>query len=317
MHHQKTIRFFALFFTVFYCLLGCSNTQAARSTEILENTDSIPPSLRQLTITVTQAPSVQTFIPVEENGTGFTNDIACMNVDNVQIIIDDTTLALEDALNGGHISAEEIFCFARMDAGNGICQETWESKNGLSNFTFLYPDYCLRLIYDIYETPDGKQHLISDMCIYSTNSSNETISYYVDPTTTFFDQETGYLLDREDWGLAFEITDCSPTGLTLTCTQSSGQQIGQLSIQAYTLYKETGYLERIDNTSGMPVLNSNIEMNGSSTITIDWTNIYGELGSGEYDLTLLIRDNFNKNMVHPLIVDYHDLQMYDLPLTIS
>ena len=67
----------------------------------------------------------------------------------------------------------------------------------------------------------------------------------------------------------------------------------------------------------MPVLNSAIEMNGSSTITIDWTNIYGELGSGEYDLTLLIRDNFNKNMVHPLIVDYHDLQMYDLPLTIS
>ena len=101
----------------------------------------------------------------------FTEGLEYSNVSNVVIYIDSIAVYLVEAIRSGAVTAEEIFWFARLDARSGICKETYESRNGLTHFTYSYPEYTLRLIYDIYETPDGKQHLISDMVLYPPNTT--------------------------------------------------------------------------------------------------------------------------------------------------
>lgn len=224
---------------------------------------------------------------------------------DVAIKIDGKTLDLGDALQQGAITEEEICALARADARNGICEETWESHHGLTHFTYHYPDFNLRIINDIYETPDGKQHLIRNICFYH---SDENIGAYV----RFYDPETSYPIDREDWGIQLEIAEVSPAGLTVTYTQSGGQQIGQLDITDCSLYNP----QILPESSEILIVDHPVRMNGSSEFSIDWTGTYGELPSGSYMLNLSIRDTYEESQVHPLMENYSDWQIYALPFDI-
>lgn len=249
-------------------------------------------------------------IPTEETGGNFSQCVQYRGVKSVSIEIDGQTLALEEALSEGLVNEEELFYLARTDARNGFCEQVQESKNGLTHYTFRYPEYNLRIVYDIYETPDGQQHLISDLCIYDKTIN---LGAYVD----IYDKDTGKRLDLEDWGIEMEITDVTSTGLTLTITQTGGQQIGDLYTFGYALIVEDeGFVTRLDASGETPSLDHALQMEGITELTVDWTDVYGELPSGEYELMLDIIDRFDEDQVHPLMVDYHDWQVYTQMITI-
>ena len=262
-----------------------------------------------LKITVEPDSEAATNLSSEETGGNFNRNVQYRGVKNVTVEIDGQTCALEDALCKGLLSEEELFYLARADARNGFCEEIQESYHGLTHFTYCYPKYNLRIIYDIYETPDGQQHLISDLCVYAPKIN---LSSYVD----FYDDETGYRLDREDWGIEVEITEVISTGMSLICTQSGGQQIGELRTTGYMLANEEGFVTGLDGSAHIPSYDAPLQMDETTQLTLDWADIYGELPSGEYRLGLHVIDEFDKSQVHPLMVDYHDWQIYELRFTI-
>lgn len=58
---------------------------------------------------------------------------------DVTIEIDGTAMPLEDALQGGYITVEEIVARAKLDAAQEICTETSETKDGLPDFWMISP----------------------------------------------------------------------------------------------------------------------------------------------------------------------------------
>ena len=233
------------------------------------------------------------------------------NITSVTIDIGGQSMPLNEALRDGFITEEEIFCDARLDAREGFCEETCESLNGLTNFTFAYPDYNLRLLYDIYESPSGEQRLISEMVIYEKN-------VILLPCHLFVDEETGDIYDREDWGLSFEITEVSPTGMTIRCTHSGGQQIGQLEATGYYLSSNGLFLPLNDGSESSPPMDNVVFKDDDVTeFTLDWAEPYGQLSSGEYRIMLYVHDVYDESQKHPLMRNFYDTQIYNLDFTVS
>lgn len=249
-----------------------------------------------------------TSFTAEETGGNFNQCLFYKGVTDVTIDINGITKKLEDALKDGDITEEEVFLLARMDARAGNCEESVESLHGVSHFTYHYPDFDLRLIYDVLEAPNGKQYLISDMLLYCGSDS-----YKIAADTDFTDPETGLRLDTEDWGLAFELVDATDSGITVSCTQSGGQQIGQLVITDYTVY--TYGKEQLDNGNAM-AYSMEIPMDGSCQFTIDWSETYGTLASGNYRLNLWVSDNYDASQIHPLMDNFRDWYVFDVEFTI-
>ena len=194
------------------------------------------------------------------------------NLENVSIEIDGSTIPLADAIKADLITPAEIFAYARIDAANAICQETFDSQHGLSSFVYAYPEFDLRLVYDIYETPDGIKHLINTISLYSPGTANEGYQSYYEKGT-----DKPLQIDREDWGLSCELVNVTPTGITLNCTQSGGQQIGQLYTQSY-------FIDTIGQESSEPdfqivsiEIQEAIQMEGSTTLHLDWSEACGIL----------------------------------------
>lgn len=245
-----------------------------------------------------------------ELGGNFTEGLNCMDVRDVRVTIDGEDLPLEDALSQNIINEEDIFYFARKDARNGICEEVYESELGLAHFTFFYPEYTLRLIYDVYETPDGKQHLISDIGLYPPNFNPETYTIFYNDGMVYY--------DFEDWGINFTVTNVTPTGLTIMTTQSGGQQIGQLKLRSYFIGKQDGTsLDKLDGTREHQYTDIAISMNGTTEIIIDWTDVFGPLPAGSYQLHLSLEDDYDKSAVHPLMRNYYDNQDYFIDFNIE
>ena len=233
------------------------------------------------------------------------------NITSVTIDIDGQSMPLNEALRDGFITEEEIFCDARLDAREGFCEETYESLNGLTNFTFAYPDYNIRLLYDIYESPSGEQRLISEMVVYEKDTG-------LAPCHLFVDDETGEIYDLEDWGLSFEITEVSPTGMTIRCTHSGGQQIGQLEATGYYLSSNGLFLLLNDGSESSPPMDNVVFKDDDVTeFTLDWAEPYGQLSSGEYRIMLYVHDVYDESQKHPLMRNFYDTQIYNLDFTIS
>ena len=233
------------------------------------------------------------------------------NITSVTIDIDGQSMPLNEALRDGFITEEEIFCDARLDAREGFCEETYESLNGLTNFTFAYPDYNIRLLYDIYESPSGEQRLISEMVVYEKDTG-------LAPCHLFVDDETGEIYDLEDWGLSFEITEVSPTGMTIRCTHSGGQQIGQLEATGYYLSSNELFLLLNDGSESSPPMDNVVFKDDDVTeFTLDWAEPYGQLSSGEYRIMLYVHDVYDESQKHPLMRNFYDTQIYNLDFTIS
>lgn len=309
--HVSVITLYSiLLFILSLGLCGCAAAQNPAQAEPAAQAEAVTDRKPLLPISAKGDLSAgSTVISFEDAGGNFKNEIQYLNVADVAIELDGTQFKLEDTLRNGLITEEEIFCYARLDARNGFCQEEVQSKNGLTHFTYRYPECNIRLIYDIYETPDGQQHLISDMVIYP---HDVILGAYTD----FLNEDTYEYLDREDWGLAMEAKDVSPSGLTLHCSQTGGQQLGQLRIIQYSLTSSGQFVKMQDGQEILPSCGFALNMGGQTEITIDWSDIYGPLPAGSYQIGLRIQDEFDEASVHPLSRDYHDAQSYGISFEI-
>lgn len=313
MIHHKLQNKLLLFFCLLLFLCGCapqiSPAQSKPTDASADKTRTVPkPSLCFSSKTDLSAGS--TIFSFHDDSCNSLTRVQFLNVTDVTIQCSGTTIQLEAALRDEWITVEEIFCYARLDAKNGFCKETYESKNGLSHFTYQYPECNIRLIYDVYETPDKQQHLISDIAVYPH-------SMILGPYTDFLDEETSEYLDREDWGLTLESVNATPNSLTLQCTQNGGQQLGQLNIYQYLLSTDEANVVRTDGQHSVAFCDYAPKMGGNSELYIDWTENYGELPAGSYTITLFIRDVYEQASVHPLMRNFYDEQVYQIDFTIS
>lgn len=236
--------------------------------------------------------------------------ISLWDLADVTIDIDGKNTALADALQSSQISGDELVAYARLDAAQGICGEAVTTKNGLTEFTYHYPEFSLHCVYDVYETPDGKNHLIKDLSLYGRQNT---------PVYNYTWDENGEPVDYEDWGLTFETSDITASGMHLHCTQSGGQQLGRLELVLALLDKQDsqdGQIEPILE-NGEAALSTEITMNGTTDIPISFEEIYGTLSPGDYTLTLQIADRYSKDALSPMIRKFHDTQWYTVEFTVS
>lgn len=233
------------------------------------------------------------------------------DVTNVSIEVGGEVLHLEDAIRDGKITVEELLAYARIDHRNGLCQERTKTSHSLTTFIYRYPKFDLRVVYDIYKSPDGKEHLIKDVDI--CDNAYDIVTVYSD--------DDGTPLSQEDWGLTIEPVSATHTSVTLRCTQAGGQQIGDLVTDIYWLDTPEG--ESLPRRPELGQANVDqypkitIPRDTVSEITIDWTDIYGEILSGTYTFDLHLRDVFDPGQVHPLMDDYTDHQHYQVSFTIK
>ena len=300
---------------------GCGNASAVQQepavqTEATQAAQHLPPE-QKLRLGVVKAP--------EETGLGFKQALLEENTEDsfTKVAIyqgiaqatweaDGGAIPLEDALAQGIITQEEIACYAQLDARNGYCVETQQTKHGLTHFTYTYPDFNLRVINDVYVTPDGGEDRIRHTVIYP-NRPDQILGPYVD----FLDPVTGQRTDWENWGLAFQVEEVSPTEVKIRCTQSSGQQIGVLTVEGYSLAGENLPPKKQGTPEEAQECAIALKQNSETAFTINWEQLYGALPAGSYRLSLSVRDYFAEEAVPPLTQDYHDWQVYDLEFTVK
>ena len=194
--------------------------------DIVHTGDDVP----ALNLTVTRVGNTdsQIFSP-EELGNNFNQGMSYCGVTDVSISLNSGDERLEDALKNGDITEEEIFFRARQDARDGRCQETFETQHGVTFYNYHYPDYDLWLVYDVFNSPNGKAYPVSQLIVFRT-----TPDYHLHPSCAFTDPETGAFVNREDWGLTFELSDITSHSATVTCTQSGGHGRAQPAPAAHT-----------------------------------------------------------------------------------
>lgn len=310
---MKTFRMiFALALTMLVAFTGCTSQPAG------ETGEAGTAGERHLKISLQTDPDAEgEFFYGQELGGNFDYDMQYRWVRDVTIDVDGESMPLETALAQGAVHEEDIFYYARQDVREGICEMEFESRQGVSNFYFHYPEYTLKLVYDVLESPDESQHLISSMMLYARELPGRQGEQKIEPFSKFVDAEVGYL-DLEDWGLTFEVQQVSPTGVTFSVTQTGGQQIGSLTLKYYYLSNLQGsFLPKAEGTDGAPFEEIPLEMDGTTTITIDWPDWYGALEPGKYGLELDIYDVFDQESVHPLMRDFHDRQIYTVEMTVG
>lgn len=91
------------------------------------------------------------------------------------------------------------------------------------------------------------------------------------------------------WGIAVEIRDITPVGLTMVCTQSGGEDTAQLQTgRSYVLEKEkAGEWVKLDYIPpeyniAWPAEAWPIEKGSTNTWDVNWEWLYGELRTGTY-----------------------------------
>ena len=240
------------------------------------------------------------------------------SVKDVTVQLDGTRVPLEDALREGLVTADDVIASAREDAADGRCKESSQSKNGLAVFRYHYPAFNLQSLYDIYETPDGWRHRITDFSVYGIGR---------DPGYSIgWDEETGDPIDYEDWGLTFTVTQLSPSGVTLECAQSGGQQFGRLNVAGLMLSRKNPdtqdweRVEPLDASIGADIYKAyseitpkpedDLAMGGTKELTYDLEAMFGRLTAGEYEISLKIVDCYDEADVPPLSRNFYDVQWY-------
>lgn len=258
-----------------------------------------------------------TAIPLELPGERCT-EIVYRGLNDVTIDIDGTSMKLEDAIQEKHISIDQIISAARKDAAYGICEEIAKSYNSLTKYVYRYPKYELVYIHDVYETPTGQQ-LISEFSVCTRGIQQFPADY----RNTYRNEKTGTPVDYEYWGLSFAVTEADSSGITIECTQSKGQQIGDLVTDFFSVVQrsidDSGKITetRVKNGSAETVPSFLINMDDTTEISIDFSSMYGELPAGDYAVYFLIRDEYSEDEVHPLMRNYYDQQLFVIPFTIE
>lgn len=238
-------------------------------------------------------------------------EVTLWDIADITIDIDGTTRKLADALQDGSVTVEQLIADARQDADQGYCREKAASKNGLTEFTYYYGDFRLHYVYDIYETPDGKQHLIADFSIIDSRSDVVSYRYSYD--------ENGNCIDFEDWGLTFTISQAGDV-ITVVCTQSGGQQFGNLQFSEAFLEKKnpaTQQWESLEDNFTYDCIGTALTMGGTTELTFDVMEKGKPLPAGDYSLAMQFTDCYDPEEIPSLMRKYHDRQWYTVEFTIQ
>lgn len=299
---MKHLRLFALATALAALLCACGSSQ---------ETPSESGQKLQFSVVEAEEPGF-TLVSREDLGGKEDVELSYGDLSEVNVTLDGETISLAEAIREDALTVPELFAYARMDAQNGFCWESYTSENGLSHFRYTYPECEMWITYDVYETPNGGQNLINEICIYSITDSARSVSFfYVDE-----ESEWGYFLDREDWGLTLEASDVTPTGMTVSYTHNAAQEIGTLTLDSYSLYarKDDGTAEYLGKGELDTV---SIPEDGSGQITLDWSGVFGPLEPGAYYVKLSVVDNYDESQVHPLMANFYDRQSYHIAFTIE
>ena len=171
---------------------------------------------------------------------------------------------------------------------------------------FRYPEYELRFTYDYDSLPDGEHRLVNELYIsknrYDVNSGDNRVV-------------------QEDWGVTFEVREVNSSSITLRCTQSGGQQLGELTVDLFFIdsAREEASLPRLDGDTDIDSYQPRtiISRDTVSEITLDWTDIYGELSPGDYLLSLRVTDAYDPADTHPVMSKFESRQSYTIPFVVS
>lgn len=271
-----------------------------KKTVLVAPTESTAP---RLIISAVHADSEYTSEKIQQTNDGTSDlDFCCIGLTDVTIDLGGNVMDLGNALREGKTSLSEISFLAQSDSQSGFCTEGWKSKNGLAEFRYSYPDFDLWIVDDIYETPDGLQHLIRGITLCQPDSD-----------VAFLHNE----LDQEDWGIEFSVAEASQTEITLNYTQSGGQVLGQLMTYGYAISR-LNPMEGIALLDNAPLQEQKpISMNGQGTLCLDIETYFGALPAGQYGMYLYLQDAYNEEDVPPLTRNYHDVQCYWIEFTVS
>ena len=271
-----------------------------KKTVLVAPTESTAP---RLIISAAHADSEHTSEKIQQTNDGTSDlDFCCIGLTDVTIDLGGNVMDLGNALREGKTSLSEISFLAQSDSQSGFCTEGWKSKNGLAEFRYSYPDFDLWIVDDIYETPDGLQHLIRGITLCQPGSD-----------VAFLHNE----LDQEDWGIEFSVAEASQTEITLNYTQSGGQVLGQLMTYGYAISR-LNPMEGIALLDNAPLQEQKpISMNGQGTLCLDIETYFGALPAGQYGMYLYLQDAYNEEDVPPLTRNYHDVQCYWIEFTVS
>lgn len=294
MKHAITKVFLSIIISLF--LIGCQNKTKVTG-DVFQNGTSRP-YLRM------NASQEYVTIPSSEVDNQYDGKICYDGVSNVCIVINEEVVPLEQAVKGKKCSIEEVIAYAQEDARNGICAEGQCTYNGLTRFTYTYPEYMLITIHDVYETPDGNYYTINDFTV--------TVPKELTPTPIgYSDLTTGAYLDLEDWGIVFTPIEVSSENIFLETTQRDGQNFGDLFLTDYYLVSEPDrtFLE----DSQVYGLCIPIAMGNSGRLQLDLNQ---SMQPGDYTLVVRIEEIYNKEDMPSLMRNYHDTQQYLIPVTI-
>lgn len=301
-HEERKITMKNVFTRVFLCFLltfAC----------FLGTAEATVPEQASLRIAVTpEYGSGCTKIPLPQSKF---KEVTLWDIADITIDIDGTTRKLADALQDGSVTVDRLIADARQDADQGYCREKAVSKNGLTEFTYYYGDFRLHYVYDIYETPDGKQHLIADFSIIDSRSDVVSYRYSYD--------ENGNCIDFEDWGLTFTISQANDV-ITVVCTQSGGQQFGNLQFSEAFLEKKnptTQQWESLEDNFTPGCIGTALTMGGTTELTFDVTEKGEPLPAGDYSLAMQFTDCYDPEEIPSLMRKYHDRQWYTVEFTIQ
>ena len=240
------------------------------------------------------------------SGSDCRTELHYVDVCDVRVEVDGTVYYLEDAMREERISLEQIYAYSRIDARLGYCETFTKVRNGLTFLVFRYPEYELRFTYDYDSLPDGEHRLVNELYIsknrYDVNSGDNRVV-------------------QEDWGVTFEVREVNSSSITLRCTQSGGQQLGELVVDLFFIdsVREKASLPRLDGDTDIDSYQPRtiISRDTVSEITLDWTDIYGELSPGDYLLSLRVTDAYDPADTHPVMSKFESRQSYTIPFAVS
>lgn len=94
---------------------------------------------------------------------------------------------------------------------------------------------------------------------------------------------------RYDWGITLKAENVTPTGLTLVCTQSGGEDLAELETGSFFVvqkkksskWKDVDYIVKKDEI-GWTMEAYTVPKEKTDTYDVDWEWLYGKLPSGDY-----------------------------------
>ena len=153
-------------------LTGCGGKAQGGTAPTAPQEETVQEGQRLHLTVVPEEDSLEAF-PMPQGTEKTYGDLTYAGVKDVRVQLPSGEKALAQALSDGDISLGEIFAYAQLDAQNGFCQGRYTSKNGLAQYYYMYPEYRLYLVNDIYELPNGTAIPVQELSICDLHKGGE------------------------------------------------------------------------------------------------------------------------------------------------